>query len=628
MFVGMLGAFEVRLTCGTVTPSAPKPRTVLALLALNAGSVVHLDQLVEELWEHRPPGSPSTTLQTYVYQLRKLLTPGSRGGTALQTKPRGYQLLLGENAQVDVRSFEALLTRGRKSLDAGAHLEAAGLLREALGLWRGPAFGGIVQGPVLSAYATHLEESRKSAMELCFEADLALGRHRHVVDELSGVVRSHPTHEGFSAKLMTALYRCGRKVEALEVFRRLRAEFVDQLGLEPSAALHDLHQRVLTDDHSLSPASEPETAVEAAQVPRIVTAPPQNGSTLAQIPPASFHFVGRQAELGLLVGLFGPAEAERRPGLRMAEVTGPPGVGKSTLAVTVAHQVRQSYPDGQVFVDLTPVNNGTATLAQVLTGAMRAAAVPLPEGESDPAALAYAFRGWSADRRVLVVVDDVMSTEQVHCLHPSGPGSGLLVASRRRLHSPGATAVVDLAPLPVAEGVHMLAAIIGEQRVAAELDSAVELVHACRGLPLAIRAVGGRLAYRTRWTLAGMVFRLSEHPDWPLRVSAGAVPLRETLLGNYTSLPEAARGAFRTIVERGADEVTAQWLAGALCLDPVDAEQLLEALADSFLLEEVVDTGHRYRLPAMARLLREADIPLTRQTEYMDLPRQCTASPA
>jgi len=601
VFVGLLGSLEVRMADRSVTPSAPKLRTILALLALNADTVAHLDQIVEELWEHNPPGSPSTTVQTYVYQLRKLLARGQQdvGGVTVLTRAQGYEFRLGRDCEVDVRTFEVLLERGRRALDHGRTEEAAQLLRDALGQWRGPAFGGVTTGPLLSARAAHLEESRKSALELRFEADLALGRHRRVVDELAGVVKAQPTHEGFSAKLMTALYRCGRRVEALETYQRLRAEFVAQLGLVPSAALSDLHQAVLTDAPSLllpdtapvrtglapEPAPETEDALESAMVPITVLPLPAQRSPVAQVPPASFHFVGRQAEVETLTELLGSAGAGDRPGLRMVEVAGPPGVGKTALAVTVAHQVRKSYPDGQVFVDLRPVNNGEADLGDVLAEAMRAAGVQMPAFFTG---LGYAFRAWSAEQRLLVVVDDVMSVDQLDSIRPSGPGSAMLVTSRRRLHSPGVTFAMELSPLSTEDGISMLAGVVGQQRVHAESEQAAALVRMCGGLPQLIGAVGNRLAYRRSWTLAQMRHRIVADPSALLRISGGA-GLRETLLGNYRSLPEPARAALYAVAGREIDTVSAAELAVLLGISVTTAEDLLETLADAYLVEEVLD---------------------------------------
>ncbi|GAA0598184.1 AfsR/SARP family transcriptional regulator [Kutzneria viridogrisea] len=629
MFVGLLGSFEVRLGDRPVTPSAPKLRTVLALLALSADSVVHLDQLVEELWEHNPPGSPSTTLQTYVYQLRKLLA-GAYGpvedtlpnGVTLLTRSQGYEFRLSKDSVVDVQTFETLLERGRRALDGGRTEEAAQLLRDALGQWRGPAFGGITTGPVLSARATHLEESRKSALELRFEADLALGRHRRVVDELAGVVKAQPTHEGFSAKLMTALYRCGRRVEALEVFQRLRSEFVAQLGLEPSLTLNALHQSVLTDDPALvlpastvriaavpaQPEPEPEPAPQPRPIAPVTRLPlPAPEGTIAQIPPATFHFVGRHNELALLTELIGAAATDDRHGLRMAEVTGPPGVGKSTLVVTAAHHVRRSFPDGQVFVDLRPVNDGAESLHEVLAGALRSAGVPLRPGQVTAAEIAYSFRSWSAERRVLVVADDVMSIGQLDGIRPSGPGSAMLVASRRRLHCPGAVSAIELAPLSISEGVQLLQAVLGEARVREEREHAAELVELCLRLPLVISAIGGRLAYRRRWTLARMRYRVAADPGVLLRVRTGGATLRDTLVGNYRTLTAQQRAAFLAVAAQDEDFVDERVLAELLATDTMDAEELLEALADSYLLEEVMDLVYgsttRYRITKPLRLI-------------------------
>src|SRR6266545_882900 len=201
MQVSVLGPFEVMRDGVVTTPSAPKLRRVLALLSIHANNVVRTDQLIEELWEDRPPLSATTTLQTYVYQLRKLhqLGSGARmptygaesvnasGTPALHTTPNGYTLAMPADG-LDAQRFAQLAERGRAELDAGDLESAAKTLRGALQLWRGPALTDVGVGPVLQAAVVWLEELRKSVMEQRLDADLALGRHHELIGELTSVV--------------------------------------------------------------------------------------------------------------------------------------------------------------------------------------------------------------------------------------------------------------------------------------------------------------------------------------------------------------------------------------------------------------------------------------------------------
>lgn len=259
--ISLLGPLTVSVNGELVTPTAPKPRRVLALLAMSANSVVRNEQIIEELWENKPPVSVTTTLQTYVYQLRKYLhltasTAGQpaprahRPVEALRTFASGYMLSLGPDA-LDSLRFERLVQTGRGQLESGAVAEAARILSEALRLWRGPALVDVNSGPILQIEVLRLEEIRKSALEARIDADLQLGRQHQLLSELIGLVAQQPTHEGFQGKLMLALYRAGRRSGALHAYRHARRALVTELGVEPSGELQRLHQAILAGDPGL-----------------------------------------------------------------------------------------------------------------------------------------------------------------------------------------------------------------------------------------------------------------------------------------------------------------------------------------------------------------------------------------
>ncbi|MFJ4378171.1 BTAD domain-containing putative transcriptional regulator [Streptomyces albidoflavus] len=256
MDVSVLGRLDVRVDDVSVTPTAPKPRQVLALLALRADTVVSVALLTEELWGTRPPRSARATLQTYVLQLRGLIGAALRQRAAhagacsakevLATTPDGYLLDTG-GGRSDVREFELLAVAGRQATEAGDWSAAAHHLRTALSLWTGPALAGVRSGTVLSLEARRLEETRLCALIQRIDADLRLGHHRSLLSELSVLVGRHPTDETLHAQFMLALHRSGRRPEALQAYQRLRRALVDELGLEPSAALQRMQRHVLTD---------------------------------------------------------------------------------------------------------------------------------------------------------------------------------------------------------------------------------------------------------------------------------------------------------------------------------------------------------------------------------------------
>ena len=251
MNIALLGALDVRELGVSVTPSAPKPRQVLALLALLADQVVPVDALVAELWDGAPPRSARTTLQTYVLQLRELIAAALPAGDprtakdVLRTAPGGY-LLDTRGGTCDFAEFERRAGLGYRAMDAGDFAGAARGLREALALWGGPALADVHHGPALEVHRRRLEEIRLCALDQRIEADLRLGRHRELLAELTVLVNRYRTHENLHAQYMLALHRSGRRSEALEAYQRLRTALTRDRGLEPSAALRRLQHGILT----------------------------------------------------------------------------------------------------------------------------------------------------------------------------------------------------------------------------------------------------------------------------------------------------------------------------------------------------------------------------------------------
>jgi DNA-binding SARP family transcriptional activator len=253
MEVRVLGPLTALLGDASIVPSAAKSRQVLALLILNANHVVPVFSLHRELWETTPPRSAMTTLQTYVLQLRRLLTAALPPGdprTArdiLVTKSTGY-LLKVDLGDIDVETYELLTTRGQDALAAGDYAASAELLSSALCLWQGPPLVDVQTGPILEAHAARLIQSQMVVLEQRIEADLQLGRHQRVLSELSTLIAEHPFHENLHGKFMVALHRSGQRSEALGVFQHLRQVLVEEMGLEPSPPLQRLQQAVLSCD--------------------------------------------------------------------------------------------------------------------------------------------------------------------------------------------------------------------------------------------------------------------------------------------------------------------------------------------------------------------------------------------
>jgi DNA-binding SARP family transcriptional activator len=256
MEIKVLGPLTAHEHGVSVVPSAAKPRQILALLALHSDHVVTVPTLMAEIWGERIPRSASTTLQTYILQLRRKIAATLAGDPArdakdvLVTQFGGY-LLRVLPGQVDVQEFEQLVADGRLAFDAADYRTASRLLGDALALWQGPALVDVRAGSMLELEVLRLEENRMAALERRIDADLRLGRHAEVVPELRVLTARHPMHERFCAQLMVALHRSGGSWRALEAYQRLRGALVTELGLEPSPSLRQLHHAVLSGDTAL-----------------------------------------------------------------------------------------------------------------------------------------------------------------------------------------------------------------------------------------------------------------------------------------------------------------------------------------------------------------------------------------
>jgi DNA-binding SARP family transcriptional activator len=247
MHFGILGALEMTHDNRVCTPTAPKVRWTLALLLVRANRIVGMDAIIEELWGNESPRSAVTTAQTYIYQLRKCFDRESAGGpeaSLLETRPPGYLLRLAPD-QIDATIFERLVAEGRMLLEDGQPEAAAPLLRQALGLWRGPVLANITPGRLLEGHVAHLEELRLRAIELRIQAESQLGRYRELIPELRSLVAAHPLNEWLHGRLIDALHRAGRRGEALLAYRNLRQTLNEELGLEPSGELQRLQRQVL-----------------------------------------------------------------------------------------------------------------------------------------------------------------------------------------------------------------------------------------------------------------------------------------------------------------------------------------------------------------------------------------------
>ncbi|GGQ83033.1 AfsR/SARP family transcriptional regulator [Couchioplanes azureus] len=578
MQFNLLGPVEVVGDGGVRQLPATKARAVLAVLASRSGSAITVDQLVDALWTVPPRSAPQNVRQ-YVHQLRRVVGP-----QRILHRSSGY-LLVVHPGERDCDRFATLAEQGRSALAAGDPAAGSGLLRQALALWRGPAFAGLDDVEPLRRESVRWQERRRAAVRARIDADLALGRHGEVVAELSELVAEDPLHEGWRAQLMIALYRSGRQGEALQVYRDTREILAAELGLEPGKELRRLEQAVLTADPALDPPRLP-AVVAGAPVPVSAAA----GGPPAQLPSDVAGFTGRGELLHQLDDL--AAAGRTGSGVSVVVVAGTAGVGKTALAVHWAHLQRERFPDGQLFVNLRGYAAGPPVRPlEVLARFLRALGMPGAQVPDDIDEAAAAYRSLLSGKRFLVVLDDARTSEQVRPLLPAEPGCMVLVTSRHRLGGlvarDGARrlAVRMLGP---AETHALLTYLLGERRVRAEADAAAELARLCGHLPLAVRIAAANLADSPDRSIGYLVGELRDGDRLGTLGVIGddQTAVRAAFDVSYLELDGSARRLFRLLSLVPGSDVTALTAARLAGVPDGGAARLLDALATAHLVEQ------------------------------------------
>jgi DNA-binding SARP family transcriptional activator len=591
----LLGPVEVWDGDERIGLGGAKQRALLALLLLNANRTVRRAQVIDWLWDTEPPRTAGDLVQGYVSRLRQALRryrgaePYSR---RLRTEASGYLLQVAPD-ELDLDRFERLVDQAHQAIAAHDLELATGTLRQALGLWRGLALVNLPPSLAVDAESARLEEARMVALEERLEIDLRLGQHAQLVGELEALVASYPDRERLRRQLMLALYRSGRRAKALTVYRDTRQMLVEELGLEPSPALQQLERAILRADPTLEPAIP--TAAATTGDP----GPPRGP---CQLPPDIEDFTGRDTDLAEVQRLL---EGEQATAIVISAIAGKAGVGKTALAVRLAHRLRPHFPDGQLYVNLRGVEAQALDPAEVLAGFLRALGVEgamIAEGLDERV---RQYRSRLADRRVLVVLDNAAGEAQVRPLLPAGPGCAALVTSRARLSGLEAAHPLTLDVLEADQAVALLAKLAGPGRVAAEPKAAQSIVRLCGWLPLAVRIAGARLASRPQWRLALLAERLGDERCRLDELKAGDLEVRASVALSYQGRGEQEQRLFRLLGLLAAPSFPAWVAATLLGVEVAEAEGLLEGLVDAQLVEAAGEdqAGQlRYRLHDLLRV--------------------------
>ncbi|WP_158893383.1 BTAD domain-containing putative transcriptional regulator [Amycolatopsis anabasis] len=604
MRFGVLGPLAVQTDQGVaVAIPGAKVRALLADLLAHAGEPVSVDRLVDDLWGESAPRNPAGALQAKVSQLRRALDEAEPGARELVvSRPPGYLLDIAPDA-LDARRFAALVAAARSETEPKA---TARLLTDALALWRGPAFAEFADEPFARASIDQLSEQRLAVLEDQVAARLAVGEHAELAGELPELIAAHPLRERLYAVHMHALYRGGRQADALETYERLRSRLADELGLDPSPELVRLRQAILEQDPALAPEPAPRTG---------------RTRPMTNLPVPITELVGRDAAVDEVRGLLGTH--------RLVTLTGPGGVGKTSLGCESARRLIESFPDGVWLVELagfTPPPDALDALADLVSAILGigddATGVVLPEGGR--AGSVGRLTGALHEQRMLLVLDNCEHlgepvAELTGLLLRSAPGLRVLATSREPLGISGE----QLWPVPPlalpesgaeeADTEHLrrssaVALFVARAAAASpgftlDRDNGHAVAEICRqldGLPLALELAATRVRALGVHDLALRLrdrFRLLV--TGPRTAPARQQTLRAMIDWSWELLSPPERAVLRRIAvhPEGCDLVAAEVVCAGDRVEPADVLDVLARLVDrSLVVAADGPEGTRYRL--------------------------------
>jgi DNA-binding SARP family transcriptional activator len=578
----ILGPIRVMDGCDEDALRGTKQRTVLATLLLAAGRVVSDEQLADRLWDCDPPTTASSQIYTYVSRLRKFFA----GELVINRLTTGYQMSI-EHLDCDHIEFDQLSRKGTAALRDKRFAEAASLLRKALALWRGPALCDATDR-LIEIESPQLQEAQTNALEARIDADLAVGRHRQLTAELAGLVSTHLLRERFRAQLMTALYRCDRQADAVATYHEGRTLLAEELGVDPGPELMDTYQQLLTGALALPMAGA------------------WAGVTPAMLPRDLADFVGNEVELADIAGR---VQAKSSGPI---VITGMPGIGKTALAVHAAHVHAAAFPNGHLFAELHSPTGQQRPIDQVLGGFLVALGIPpqiLPTGLDLRIQL---YRSLMATKRMLVVLDDAETLEQIQPLIPTSSTSAAIITSQTSGTAPAGSSIIIMDPLGRQQARDLLGTIVGERRLQAEPQAVSQVLDCCGGLPLALRIAGRRLTANPGWRVTDLARRLHPKHDRVDELRAGDMSLHQRLQRGYSRLGTSHQSVMRRLGQSTATGYGVDF--------GVDLAQILDDLAERGLL----DAGSRVRMHELTYLWARS---LSDATPKTSSPRRTVPQP-
>jgi DNA-binding SARP family transcriptional activator/tetratricopeptide (TPR) repeat protein len=584
MELRVLGPVEVRRDDRVVAVGRPQQRLLMAALAVDAGRPVPVETLVDRVWDEAPAGA-RRTLHVLVTRLRRVLEQASGSGqTARVLRHAGGYVLDVEPERVDLLRFNRLVARAR---DPGrTETDRVVLFREALALWRGEPLSGIA-GQWAARTRLALRQQHLEAVVAWARAELRGGDPAAVVGPLTDLAGEHPLTESVTEVLMRALSVTGRPADAVALYATTRERLATELGTDPAAELQAVHQQILRGE--LAPAVT--AGIDTSGVPR-------------QLPAAVRYFAGRSAELAALTALLDD-HADNGGGMIIATISGMAGVGKSALAVHWAHQVRNQFPAGQLYVNLRGLNPAGTALepTAVIRGFLDALVVAPQRIPVDLDGMAALYRSELAERPMLIVLDNARDCAQVRPLLP-GAGCLVLVTSRNQLSGLVATDnahPVNLNLLTPPEARHLLAHRLGHGRVRTEPDAVDQVINRCAGLPLALSIVAARAATHPHLPLHTLATELRDAGSRlnALSIDDPHADLRAVFSWSYQTLAPPAASLFRLLGLHPGPDLSTAAAASLAGLPPPPIRPLLNTLVRVNLVLE--HTPGRYTMHDLLR---------------------------
>ncbi|MFI7026184.1 AfsR/SARP family transcriptional regulator [Micromonospora sp. NPDC049900] len=610
MQFNVLGPLTLATEAGPLPINGAKPRSLLSILLMNPGRTVATDRLIDGIWPTSPPASALHNVRTYVHRLRQLLHRVGDSADRLVRDGTGYQLRVEED-ELDLLRFLRFVDQGHRAAREDRLDTAVDMLGKALDEWHGRPLEDLPDlGTDVTAFAVALQEQRRGAVTALIDVRLRLGQPAAVIPQLRQMVAEEPLDEPRQAQLVVALTLEGRVAEALAAYQEARRVIVDELGIDPGPPLQGALQLALDADSTEVRSPGGRTAVLGSGTPPpTVPDPPAGRRALPMKPP---RLVGRDAAAGQLRAIADTVGTDEHAAVVL--VTGAPGVGKSSFAVASGYELAELFPDGQLFVSFdhaagTP--RSTADLMRELLVELGVALTDVPEDVRERAAV---LRCTLADRRLLLIIDDVECAQQVRPLLPGAGRSLVLITSRHRLLDLDVGWRLNLGSLSRGDAVLLLATIAGEQRVREQPEVFGRIAAACDELPLALRIVGSRIAAQPGIALPSFAEQLEQEENRLEELVVGDISVRHSLSGSYQALTPQTRAALNTLAS--SDSLITQSSAGDILHLPRPlANRVVEDLVAHNLLVPVDSdgTGQRFHLPVLLRIFaRECATPRVR----------------